>query len=124
MRYILVLIAPLFFTISLFSQVANSDNKCPCDYPTLVFKGDEVVLSKELKESLAIASKKLKENPFCKIMFNGYSESSKRTQKLCQIRLDNIKLYFIEREGISSDRIYVNCEIGGGDKKIVDIKCD
>lgn len=60
MRYVLVLILTMGFTTALFSQVTNSNNNCPCDYPTLSFKGDEVVLNNDIKSMLAKSAIKLK----------------------------------------------------------------
>jgi OmpA-OmpF porin, OOP family len=65
---------------------------------------------------------KLKANPTCNIMINGYPEASKAAQAVCQKRLDAVKMYLVQKEGISADRITTNCEVGGGDKDTVDIK--
>ena len=97
---------------------------CPCDYPSLSFKGNNNVLSGDNKAMLATVATKLKANPTCMITINGYPEASKASQANCQKRLDLIKIYLIEKEGISADRISTNCEIAGGDKNTVDVKCN
>lgn len=97
---------------------------CPCDYPSLSFKGNVLSLSNDNKAMLATVALKLKANPTCMININGYPEASKASQAICQKRLDMIKIYLIEKEGISADRISTNCEVGGGDKNTVDIKCN
>jgi len=97
---------------------------CPCDYPSLSFKGTSLVLSGDNKAMLATVASKLKANPNCTITINGYPETSKASQANCQKRLDAIKIYLIEKEGISADRITTNCEVGGGDKNTVDVKCN
>jgi outer membrane protein OmpA-like peptidoglycan-associated protein len=71
---------------------------------------------------LATVAAKLKASPSCSITITGYPETSKASQANCQKRLDGIKTYLVEKEGISEDRITTNCEIGGGDKNTVDIK--
>lgn len=102
----------------------TKEPSCPCDYPSLSFKGNSLVLSGDNKAMLATVASKLKANPNCTININGYPETSKASQANCQKRLDAIKIYLIEKEGISADRITTNCEVGGGDKNTVDIKCN
>ncbi|MEO6541859.1 MAG: OmpA family protein [Ferruginibacter sp.] len=97
---------------------------CPCDYPSLLFKGNATALSTDNKAMLATVAAKLKANPTCNITINGYPEASKASQANCQKRLDAIKIYLIEKEGISADRITTNCEVAGGDKNTVDVKCN
>ncbi len=100
------------------------EQTCPCDYPSLSFKGNSLVLSGDNKAMLATVASKLKANPNCMITINGYPEASKASQANCQKRLDLVKIYLIEKEGISADRITTNCEVGGGDKNTVDVKCN
>ncbi|MEO7265636.1 MAG: hypothetical protein ABIW38_12015 [Ferruginibacter sp.] len=95
---------------------------CPCDYPSLSFKGN--MLSSDARAMLATVASKLKANPTCSINITGYPEASKASQAVCQRRLDAIRMQLVEKEGISADRINTNCEIGGGDKNTVDIKCN
>ena len=78
---------------------------------------------------LKTVAEKLKANPTCSITINGYPETSKASQANCQKRLETIKIYLIEKEGISADRISTNCvlPVDGapvGDKNSVDIKCN
>lgn len=95
---------------------------CPTDYPSVSFKGNSASLGSDAKAFLANAASKLKANANCSITITGYPEASKASQAVCQKRLDAIKKYLTETEGISEDRISTNCEIGGGDKNTVDIK--
>lgn len=97
---------------------------CPCDYPTLIYKGSTSGLSNDNKAMLATVAAKLKANPNCMISIFGYPEASKASQANCQKRLETIKIYLIEKEGISADRVTTNCEVGGGDKNAVDVKCN
>jgi OmpA-OmpF porin, OOP family len=98
--------------------------ECPCDYPSLAFKGNNSSLSADNKAMLATVAAKMKEHPDCKIVINGYPETSKASQSNCQKRLDAIKNYLVEVGGISADRITTNCEVGGGDSNTVDVKCN
>jgi hypothetical protein len=97
---------------------------CPCDYPSLSFRGNVSSLTADNRAMLATVASKLKANPTCMITIQGYPEASKASQANCQKRLDAIKIYLIEKEGISADRITTNCEVGGGDKNTVDVKCN
>ncbi|MEP7236229.1 MAG: hypothetical protein ABI685_00125 [Ferruginibacter sp.] len=97
---------------------------CPCDYPTLIYKGETTNLSNDNKAMLATVAAKLKANPNCMITIYGYPEASKKSQANCQKRLELIKIYLIEKENISADRVTTNCEVGAGDKNSVDVKCN
>jgi hypothetical protein len=104
------------------NMAATVTPACPADYPSLSFKGNSVSLSSDTKALLATTAAKMKVSPTCNIIINGYPEASKASQAVCQKRAEAIKNYLVEKEGISSDRITTNCEVGGGDKNIVDIK--
>ncbi|RYD75180.1 MAG: hypothetical protein EOP53_16925, partial [Sphingobacteriales bacterium] len=93
---------------------------CPTDYPSISFKSN--ALSSDAKAMAASIATKLKANPTCSITITGYPEASKASQAACQKRVDAIKAYLVESQGISADRISTNCEVGGGDKNTVDIK--
>ncbi len=94
---------------------------CPTDYPSLTFKGAS--LSADNKAMLATVAAKMKANAACNITITGYPETSKASQANCQKRLEAVKKYLVEKEGISADRITTNCDLGGtGDKNTVDIK--
>ncbi len=97
---------------------------CPCDYPTLIYKGNTTALSTDNKSMLATVAAKLKANPNCLISIYGYPEASKASQAACQKRLETIKIYLIEKENISADRITTTCTVGGGDKNSIDVKCN
>lgn len=97
---------------------------CPTDLPSISFAGNTSRINAEMKATLAVVATKLKSNPGCNILIKGYPETSKSSQATCQKRVDAIKNYLIEREGISSDRISTNCEVGGGDKNTVDIQAN
>jgi len=97
-------------------------NLCPSDYPSLSFKGNSAALTADAKSMLATCAAKLKGSPNCTITVTGYPETSKASQANCNKRVEAIKKYLVEKEGISADRITTNCEVGGGDKNTVDIK--
>jgi hypothetical protein len=66
----------------------------------------------------------MKDHADCSISVNGYPETSKASQAVCQKRVEAIKMYLVEKLGISADRITTDCSVGGGDKNTVDIKCN
>jgi len=92
------------------------------DLPSISFKGNTRSLSSDAKAMLATVASKLKESANCNITVTGYPAASKASQALCNKRIDAIRMYLMESEGISGDRITTNCEVGGGDANTVDIK--
>ena len=92
------------------------------DLPSISFKGNTSTLTSDAKAMLASIASKLKASANCNISITGYPAASKASQALCGKRTQAIKQYLMEREGISSDRISTNCEIGGGDANTIDIK--
>ena len=97
-------------------------NPCPADYPSLSFAGSASRLSKDVKTMITAVAAKMKANPTCNVVINGYPEASKGSQALCQQRVDAVKMQLVQKEGISADRITTKCEVGAGDKNTVDIK--
>ena len=105
------------------NMVMADSNKCQIgDLPSVSFRGNTGSLSSDAKAMLATIASKLKNNADCGIIVTGYPAASKASQALCNRRVDAVKAYLTEKEGISADRIDVNCEVGGGDSNTVDIK--
>ncbi len=101
----------------------GNNTTCPSDYPSLMFKGNVQTLSNDTRAMLASVASKMKANPTCNISVTGYPEASKAAQAVCNKRNEAIKMYLVEREGISADRISTNCEVSdGANKNTVDIK--
>jgi hypothetical protein len=100
------------------------DKSCTvCDYPSLTMKG--LQLSADNKAMLATVAAKLKANPNCTIIVNGYPATSKSSQATCQKRLDAVKSYLRDTEGISADRITTNCQyVKDASQNAIDIKCN
>lgn len=92
------------------------------DLPSISFKGNMGALSKDAKAMLATVASKLKGSATCSITVTGYPSASKASQAVCNRRTNAVKTYLMEKEGISADRITVNCEVGGGDANTIDIK--
>jgi outer membrane protein OmpA-like peptidoglycan-associated protein len=94
------------------------------DLPSITFRSRSISLSSDAKAMLATVASKLKNSATCNITVTGYPAASKASQALCNKRVNAIKAYLTEKEGISADRITVNCEVGGGEANTVDIKAD
>lgn len=97
------------------------------DLPSISFKSrgrSSAALNSDARALLATVASKLKNNATCNITLSAYPSVSKASQALCNKRLDAIRTYLTEKEGISADRITSNCEVGGGDVDTVDLKAD
>jgi outer membrane protein OmpA-like peptidoglycan-associated protein len=92
------------------------------DLPSISFKGNSGSLNSDAKAMLATVASKLKESAGCNVTVTGYPAASKASQALANKRVDAIKVYLMENEGISGDRITTNVEVGGGDANTVDIR--
>jgi len=92
------------------------------DLPSITFTSRGSSLNNDSKAMLATVASKLKSSPDCSIIVTGYPEASKASQAMCNKRINAIKAYLTETEGISADRIEVNCEVGGGAANTVDIR--
>ena len=90
------------------------------ELPSLLFHGVNTKLSSDNKSMLAAIAEKLKNNPQSKIIVKAYRGQHIALQ-IFKLRLNNIKIYLIEKEGISANRILTSCEEQGGDIHTVDI---
>ncbi|HEY5462847.1 MAG TPA: DUF6089 family protein [Hanamia sp.] len=97
-------------------------NSCNLNFPSISFKRNRSNLSNDAKSMLASVASQLKNSASCSIIITGYPAASKASQAVCNKRNELIKNYLVETEGISADRIDVNCEVSGGDINTVDIK--
>jgi outer membrane protein OmpA-like peptidoglycan-associated protein len=94
------------------------------DLPSISFKNRSAQLSSDAKAMLASVASRLKNSASCNITITGYPAASKTSQALCNKRLEAIKTYLTEKEGISADRITTNGEVGGGDVNTIDLRAD
>ncbi len=105
------------------APTTSGEAGCPTDYPSLSFKGNGCTLSNDNKAMLSAVASKMKSSPNCSININGYPAASKAAQANCNCRNEAIKKYLVEKEGISADRISINCEVSdGANSNTVDIK--
>jgi outer membrane protein OmpA-like peptidoglycan-associated protein/opacity protein-like surface antigen len=102
--------------------MADSDKCHMLNLPSISFKGNRRSLSSDAKAMLATVAAQLRNNAACSIIITGYPAASKASQALCNSRAQAVQAYLIEKEGISTDRITTNCEVGGGDVNTIDIK--
>ena len=104
-------------------SLGTGKGKCAIgDLPSISFKGKATTtLSKDQRMMLASVASKLKANSGCSIIITGHPMTSKASQNICNKRVDAIKKYLIEKEGISSDRITTSCEPSDTGNDTVDI---
>ena len=62
----------------------------------VLFKGNSIALSNDVKTMLGNVAAKMKANPTCNININGYPEVSKAAQAVCQKRVEGVKKYPVE----------------------------
>ncbi|MEO8721182.1 MAG: OmpA family protein, partial [Ginsengibacter sp.] len=96
-------------------------NSCNLNLPSITFRANRNALSKDAKAMLASVAAQMKSNANCGIVVTGYPAASKASQANCNRRLELIKSYLTETEGISADRVDTNCQVGGGDVNTVDL---
>lgn len=92
------------------------------ELPSITFKGRSATLATEQQAMLANVASRMKNNPTCSITIVGYPQASKSSQAVSNQRLNAVKNYLVEKEGISSDRVMTTSEVGGGDANVVDIR--
>jgi hypothetical protein len=92
------------------------------DLPSLVFKKGVIKLTADQKAMLAVVARKLKENPDVAVEIIGYPVMHGIRRFDNHYRIENIKKYLVEKEGISADRIITNLVLEGGDINTIDIK--
>jgi outer membrane protein OmpA-like peptidoglycan-associated protein len=97
-------------------------NACNLNLPSISFRGNRSSLTSDAKAMLANVASQMKNSANCSIVVTGYPAATKASQSMCNRRVEAIKAYLTETEGISADRIDVNCMVGGGDVNTVDIQ--
>lgn len=121
------MILPVLFSISLCSAQAkhlkDTAAKCPCQYPSMVFKGEVTTLSVESKVILDNIAKSLRRNPEGILVITMHTDATKRGQAKCDKRLNTIKQYMGEKEGISFDRTVGICDTRSGASNTADMEC-
>jgi hypothetical protein len=101
----------------------KSTTTCPCGYPSISFSGVFAGLTAGSKTLLVKVAKTLKNNAGCSIQVISYPAPAKASNMLCAKRLDAIKRYLTEEQGIISDRVNLDSKVSGGDQNTIDITC-
>ncbi len=90
--------------------------------PSLNFKSKSLLFTRDIKDILAHIASQLKHNPFTNIEVKAYTVMhSNQANKIGLKRLELIKLFLVENQGISADRIFTFLEMGENIVDIVDI---
>ncbi len=92
------------------------------DLPSITFSPRSTSVSRDAQAMLATVASKLRNNPTCSIVVTGYPEASKASQAVANKRVNAIKSYLTEKEGISADRIETSVEVGGGAVNTIDLR--
>jgi len=90
--------------------------------PSITFKGKGADVNAAAKALLADVAAQLRNNPNCKVTLAGHPAASKAGQALNQKRVDAIKAYLVEKEGISGDRVIPQYDGGEGDVHTIDLR--
>ena len=91
-------------------------------FPPLNFKPQSVSLTKEIKDIFSYVAIKLKASPFANIEVRAHTVMhSDKANKNGYKRLELIKLYLVEHEGISAERISTFLEISEDDVNRIDL---
>lgn len=113
--------------------VACPDSTCPgynradCatalgSMPSIAFIGKASKLNESQKVWLAGVAARLRNSPDCRITIVGYCTESKAKQSSGSARVENVRKYLVENEGISNDRISILLAQEGGDCNTVDLR--
>jgi opacity protein-like surface antigen len=97
-------------------------NACNLNLPSISFRGNRSSLTSDAKAMLANVASQMKNSANCSIVVTGYPAATKASQSMSNKRVEAIKAYLTETEGISADRIETNVMVGGGDVNTVDIQ--
>lgn len=97
---------------------------CPANFPTIQFSGITATLTSDAQAILKTMVKQLQDNPKVKLNVTMHAASTKSGQNLCFRRGQVIKHFFTEDEGISFDRININCDLNDALANTVDFQCE
>jgi OmpA-OmpF porin, OOP family len=90
--------------------------------PSVSFKANSTVLSKDAQAALATVADQLRNNPSCKIVVAGYGEPSKSSQQLSWDRVNAVINHLVDKQGISADRFIFRYGQTEGDPNTVDLR--
>jgi outer membrane protein OmpA-like peptidoglycan-associated protein/opacity protein-like surface antigen len=92
--------------------------------PAINFSGNAATLSTDAQGLLASVAGRLRNSPNCHLTIVGYCVSPKATQAKGVARVDAVINYFVEKEGISRDRLTTLYGQQGGDCSTVDLRVE
>lgn len=89
--------------------------------PSVQFNKSSIKLNDAAQSALTSAAAQLNSNPNCKVKIVGYGASNKRAQQLSWDRVNAVKNFLIEKQGISEGRIIFTYGYDG-DANTVDLQ--
>lgn len=105
-------------------KMANMTVAAECaitSLPSVQFNRSSIELDDAAQSALSSAAAQLNSNPNCKVKVVGYGASNKRAQQLSWDRVNAVKNYLIEKQGISEGRIIFTYGYDG-DANTVDLQ--
>lgn len=90
------------------------------DLPSIHFKSGNK-LSSDATKLLDAAAVKVKANPDCKVKLVGHPTASKASQQAAYDKVEAIRKYLIEKQGIAENRIIFDYNGGTGDVNTIDL---
>lgn len=101
------------------SKINNNETLQPA---TLHFKPNKATLDDETKKQLDKITNLLKDHPKATLLLSAHTDTRKSTKQLADNRINAIKNYIIEQNGISTDRINIEKVDDKGNINTMDIK--
>lgn len=89
--------------------------------PSVQFNKSSIKLNDAAQSALSSAAAQLNSNPNCKVKIVGYGASNKRAQQLSWDRVNAVKNFLVEKQGISEGRIIFTYGYDG-DANTVDLQ--
>lgn len=101
-------------------------SQCPCTFPPISFEGDNIKLTDRAKSILKASAETLKQNPESIMVIKATSLSTKSGLNNCNKKLNQAKIYLSEVQGISYDRIIIDCQIveDANETKMMELTCE
>ena len=108
-KYFFVLIITIFFLT--VSSVTGFAQNCNTDLPSIRLVPNKANLTPDAQKILAVIAEQMKSNPGCGILITAAINASKSGQSNCEKRMETIKKFLVEKQGINSDRIITECTV-------------
>lgn len=96
-------------------------NNCKSNFPSILFRGDEIVLRNQSFPLLSIIADSIKQYPQCNLKVKGYADGTKQGFQKSWDRVYATIKYLTEKQGISENRFIFDSGNSDGNYNSVDI---